>query len=100
MALGGKASTRTSPMVCPLSPLPGRRTRERLLDRANFCPRIGAKMSQASRKVVDREVAGSDRRRQAVIRLKEDGKGPTEIARELKISRMHVYRVLAMTRVR
>jgi len=38
--------------------------------------------------------------RQAVIRLKEDGKGPTEIARELKISRMHVYRVLAMTRVR
>src|SRR5215207_4756397 len=26
--------------------------------------------------------------RQAVIRLKEDGKGPTEIARELKISRM------------
>src|SRR5829696_3033140 len=35
--------------------------------------------------------------RQAVIRLKEDGKGPTEIARQLGISRMHVYRI---TRVR
>ena len=32
--------------------------------------------------------------RQAVIRLNEEGKGPTEIARELGMSRMHVYRVL------
>ena len=32
--------------------------------------------------------------RQEVIRLKEEGKGATEIARELNMSRMHVYRLL------
>src|SRR5829696_7860397 len=32
--------------------------------------------------------------REAVIRLKNEGKGPTEIARELGMSRMHVYRIL------
>jgi DNA invertase Pin-like site-specific DNA recombinase len=32
--------------------------------------------------------------REAVIRLKQEGRGPTEIAREMGISRMHVHRVL------
>jgi len=35
--------------------------------------------------------------RSAVIRLKEEGKGPTDIARELGMSRMHVYRLLRQT---
>ena len=35
--------------------------------------------------------------REAVLRLKGEGKGPTEIARELGMSRMHVYRVLRET---
>src|SRR5215203_3579025 len=48
-------------MVCPLAPLPGRGARERLPHRIDLCPWIGAKMPQARRKVVDREVAGSDR---------------------------------------
>jgi hypothetical protein len=53
-------STRTSPTVCPLAPLPGRGVRERLPHGFDLCPRIGAKMPQgARRKVVDREVAGS-----------------------------------------
>src|SRR5215217_3790028 len=74
---GGTASTRTSPMVCPRS-LPGRGTRERLLHRADLRPWIGAKMSQARRKVVDSEVAGSDRRRQlAPVQWRGDrGAGP------------------------
>jgi DNA invertase Pin-like site-specific DNA recombinase len=32
---------------------------------------------------------------EAAVRLQKEGRGPTEIARTLKISRMHVYRLLA-----
>jgi DNA invertase Pin-like site-specific DNA recombinase len=37
---------------------------------------------------------------EAVFKLRKDGKGPTEIAKALKISRMHVYRLLAQPELR
>src|SRR3954471_7400704 len=74
MAFGGTASNRTSPIACSPASLLGRGARERLLHPADLGPRIGAKMPQARGQVVDREVAGSDCRRQlAPVQWRGDG---------------------------